>query len=89
MKLLKVLQCAGQIVSPPTRGAWIETKRSAKNLRPRLSPPTRGAWIETLSCARNLRTSASPPTRGAWIETALEYTVTVDEGVAPHAGGVD
>ena len=38
-------------VSPPTRGAWIETP-DVQAMHPiAKSPPTRGAWIETFEWA--------------------------------------
>jgi len=56
-------------VSPPTRGAWIETFRMIAHSGAPVSPPTRGAWIET-TYPQTLETCPkSPPTRGAWIET--------------------
>ena len=36
--------------SPPTRGAWIETRRVTGISQQLRSPPTRGAWIETQGC---------------------------------------
>ena len=40
-------------VSPPTRGAWIETARFAQVRGIGLSPPTRGAWIETTTWVKH------------------------------------
>ena len=34
-------------MSPPVRGAWIETVASCYRLSAAPSPPVRGAWIET------------------------------------------
>ena|GEM_PF-2122498 len=42
-----------RLVSPPTRGAWIETVRQVIDRHAGESPPTRGAWIETSNCRRN------------------------------------
>jgi len=35
------------VVSPPARGAWIETRMSCSPPSSKTSPPARGAWIET------------------------------------------
>ena len=37
--------------SPPTRGAWIETRLPTGLPALLVSPPTRGAWIETMTGA--------------------------------------
>ncbi len=34
-------------LSPPVRGAWIETEKAIENSDKLASPPVRGAWIET------------------------------------------
>ena len=57
-------------LSPPTRGAWIETVAMWCLLSGPWSPPTRGAWIETCRQEADPCLFRSPPTRGAWIETS-------------------
>ena len=76
-------------MSPPTRGAWIETLPSSFSFSFLLSPPTRGAWIETICFIVAAVAFLSPPTRGAWIETFAAYEAGQPPSVAPHAGGVD
>ena len=34
------------MLSPPSRGAWIEIRGLLANYAGALSPPSRGAWIE-------------------------------------------
>ena len=36
------------LASPPSRGAWIEIKKSGLSLTRSGSPPSRGAWIEMI-----------------------------------------
>ena len=76
-------------MSPPARGAWIETH--GLQVKPALcsSPPARGAWIETLRHAGRAEPKMSPPARGAWIETPTPNIVGCLLQVAPRAGGVD
>ena len=58
-------------MSPPPRGAWIETIVVVVVSVACLSPPPRGAWIETEFVCINSERTWSPPPRGAWIETPL------------------
>ena len=52
MKLSCVIGSYSALLSPPTRGAWIETVEArAKIVEETMSPPTRGAWIETVSAS--------------------------------------
>ena len=37
---------AGEMESPPSRGAWIEILARCANAEREMSPPSRGAWIE-------------------------------------------
>ena len=36
------------MLSPPSRGAWIEIRGLLANYAGALSPPSRGAWIEMI-----------------------------------------
>ena len=91
MKLELPQQGVVGLLSPPSRGAWIEIGviSTVWSSAP-LSPPSRGAWIEIpvghilLVCQ-----VLSPPSRGAWIEMPNCAPVTGLIGVAPLAGGVD
>ena len=51
-------------MSPPTRGAWIETCGAAPTALLLTSPPTRGAWIETAKVAVERSVSAVAPHAG-------------------------
>ena len=46
MKYLPAARVFFLILSPPTRGAWIEIATRNDIRACRKSPPTRGAWIE-------------------------------------------
>ena len=78
-----------QIVSPPVRGAWIETLTGSQARIQHWSPPVRGAWIETAKKAVLDYCLASPPVRGAWIETSFAPYATGRHMVASREGGVD
>ena len=49
LKRLPGRECVGCVLSPPARGAWIETSRFTTRSPKCTSPPARGAWIETVS----------------------------------------
>src|ERR1039458_5045706 len=57
-------------MSPPTRGAWIETE-IVRTYRPhdRRRPARGGRVLKHDAAPRVVIISWSPPTRGAWIET--------------------
>ena len=79
------------LVSPPSRGAWIEIVIvSGVEWMQSSRPPRggRGLKLHTLSTARP--PTASPPSRGAWIEIRICYIASLSaSAVAPLAGGVD
>ena len=91
MKLIwMVLVSILKVMSPPVRGAWIETRRYA--------PATDATWRRPPCGGRGLKPVAplsppgwllSPPVRGAWIETIGEEGKKLEGIVAPRAGGVD
>ena len=80
-----------KVLSPPTRGAWIERLLSDIVFTFARSPPTRGAWIESLRRPGSQKKTSrwSPPTRGAWIERTDTCGHRIRPTVAPHTGGVD
>ena len=51
-------------MSHPTRGAWIETRRTSNQLNISASHPTRGAWIETGPASILSQSSAVAPHPG-------------------------
>ena len=51
-------------LSPPARGAWIETVASPDSVVVALSPPARGAWIETWPLAAHLPIRPVAPRAG-------------------------
>ena len=76
--------------SLPTRGAWIEIRKSHDTILRLLSLPTRGAWREIhLNSSTRKGEHQSLPTRGAWIEIKLSFWQFCLSSVAPHAGSVD
>ena len=79
------------LLSPPSRGAWIEMLIFASTATVGVkSPPSRGAWIEILSYSWNIfAVRPSPPSRGAWIEMPRRTPDDMACVVAPLAGGVD
>jgi hypothetical protein len=78
------------VLSPPVRGAWIETRLSALiSKRSSGSPPVRGAWIETSLHWYRRVDDVSPPVRGAWIETPIRENQPNMSPVASREGGVD
>ena len=64
------------VLSPPTRGAWIEITIEGFDALSPESPPTRGAWIEIKRFPKEERSARSPPTRGAWIEILMKSCLT-------------
>ena len=52
------------VVSPPSRGAWIEIVVFVGFIRGVKSPPSRGAWIEIIYHGAKPRKKASRPPRG-------------------------
>ena len=46
MKYADIPQLVVDMMSPPSRGAWIEIIHGCKRLLHPTSPPARGAWIE-------------------------------------------
>ena len=46
MKFPILFQLVGAILSPPSRGAWIEIPCVTPRRSGSRSPPSRGAWIE-------------------------------------------
>ena len=46
MKLFLSCFALSQVLSLPSRGAWIEIGKAGKTDRPDRSLPSRGAWIE-------------------------------------------
>ena len=72
--------------SHPSRGAWIEMRRTQARPLPYASHPSRGAWIEMGSATSwTCTSSASHPSRGAWIEI-LSTSSPADSatGRTPH-----
>ena len=65
MKLNAPIGSAENRLSPPARGAWIETLQFRRALPPRgKSPPARGAWIETPSGPSVIRSVPVAPRAG-------------------------
>ena len=58
------------MLSHPSRGAWIEIGYQPRCSRFRSSHPSRGAWIEITSAWIRRSGIRSHPSRGAWIEIA-------------------
>ena len=58
----------GWLMSPLTRGAWIEIVFNGCPAEVAESPLTRGAWIEIWLTELSGPEPESPLTRGAWIE---------------------
>ena len=48
MKFKTILDLVMYLVSPPSRGAWIEISPRGPTLTRSQSPPSRGAWIEII-----------------------------------------
>ena len=57
-------------LSPPPRGAWIETRYRARERFQGPVAPRTGAWIEKPYRCLCLRIYKVAPSAGAWIETA-------------------
>ena len=64
--------------SLPTRGAWIEIRKSHDTILRLLSLPTRGAWIEIRQAYSNYETGKVAPHAGS-----------VDRNIAADAAGAD
>ena len=78
------------LVSPPSRGAWIEIAVDwLTKITLFKSPPSRGAWIEIQVRDDFINLPPSPPSRGAWIEMIRFSSMVTGLWVAPLAGGVD
>ena len=58
-----------KVLSPPSRGAWIEISvRAARPPVPQSRPPRGGRGLKWLILALSPVYWLSPPSRGAWIE---------------------
>ncbi len=78
------------LLSPPARGAWIETYSCAQaSSSPRGRPPRGGRGLKPFSAINPQKKASSPPARGAWIETHFPLPLFSCSRVAPRAGGVD
>ena len=77
------------MLSPPSRGAWIEIFLYLYANLVKRSPPSRGAWIEINFTPHVGDVVRSPPSRGAWIEILFGIWLERRLWVAPLAGGVD
>ena len=64
MKLTILVIMVGGVLSPPVRGAWIETMKHAPCEVMPVSPPVRGAWIETCSGPLNPQNRPGRPPCG-------------------------
>ena len=76
-----------QVMSHPSRGAWIEIGADAVlSTLPPESHPSRGAWIEIrMVRLSDWISSGSHPSRGAWIEIDSSSFWSSDESSrTPH-----
>ncbi|ERJ89290.1 hypothetical protein HMPREF1992_02301, partial [Selenomonas sp. oral taxon 892 str. F0426] len=80
---------AWDVLSRPTRGAWIETEMQDEKRADEMSRLAWGAWIETDSVLVANAANGSRPAWGAWIETD-GAKINIDRiMVAPRMGRVD
>ena len=78
------------LVSPPSRGAWIEIFYHFSRSGVRPGRPPRGGRGLKYVLPDDLRPSpASPPSRGAWIEMSTTPPMKLARASPPLAGGVD
>ena len=79
-----------EILSLPTRGAWIETTAGLV-IRSKLEgrSPLGGRGLKLSYRDNGAVIYKSLPTRGAWIETTEPSHMHKAVLVAPHSGGVD
>ena len=64
MKLLLIALLVCILLSPPSRGAWIEINNMLSDRKDTESPPSRGAWIEISIKIQDFSGNQSPPSRG-------------------------
>ena len=78
------------LVSPPSRGAWIEIVIvSGVEWMQSSRPPRGGRGLKLYPRVSTEEQAKSPPSRGAWIEIMEVFCVKSSRSVAPLAGGVD
>ena len=68
MKSLLSVSDTYPMLSPPSRGAWIEIPEVKAKYDKGRSPPSRGAWIEIAREVDFVSRFAVAPLAGAWIE---------------------
>ncbi len=90
MKLCEFGPYDFDILSPPARGAWIETAdQLGVVIDVDRRPPRGGRGLKLEHANEEIPSQTSPPARGAWIETSLHLGLWLRDAVAPRAGGVD
>ena len=78
------------MLSPPSRGAWIEIACASCRAARIASPPSRGAWIEIRNAmAQGPNPGRRPPRGGRGLKYGLLQGRLYLRRVAPLAGGVD
>ena len=93
MKCLKDRRVINALVSPPSRGAWIEIPVVGDHRgKQALSPPSRGAWIEIMRFLPTIQPFCwcRPPRGGRGLKSANGKNGNTETNtVAALAGGVE